>query len=69
MIWGDKMPGLDRPFSARKSAFVACVGLGFAAWILGHRVGMDFFEAVAFAVILAASVGGLVDYVASARNK
>jgi hypothetical protein len=55
------MSWLDRPISSKSSSFLSCIGLGFAAWILGHRVGMEVFESIAFAVTVAASVGGLVD--------
>jgi hypothetical protein len=62
------MTWLDKPISNRTTALLSCIGLGFAAWLLGSRIGMPAYEAIPFAVILATSVGGLADYVANTRK-
>lgn len=63
------MNWLDRPISAQTSALLSCVGIGIAAFMLGRHVGMSTLEAFGFAVILATSVGGLVDYAANAHKR
>jgi len=43
-------------------------GLGIAAWMLGHHVGMEDFESITFAVIVALSVRGLIAYAISTKK-
>ena len=40
---------------------MAYIGLGFAAWILGHRVGMDVLESIAFTLATMLGIAFLVD--------
>ena len=55
------MSSLDLPISKQASAALAYLGLGFAAWILGHRVGMDALESIAFTLATVLGVAFLVD--------
>jgi hypothetical protein len=58
---------MDRPMSLLTSPPLQyLLGLGFAAWMLGHRVGMDASESVWFAIIFALSVRGLISYAVNA---
>ena len=59
---------MDRPISLQTEAGLSLVGLGIAAWLLGDKIGRGTVHAITFAVILACSVGGLLDYVVSARG-
>lgn len=59
------MNWLDRPISPKGYTLLGLIGLGWSAWILGNRVGMDTFEAIAFATILTISVGLLLEHHAS----
>ncbi|WP_156948937.1 hypothetical protein [Bradyrhizobium sp. WSM1417] len=53
---------MDKPFSPQTEAMLAGFFLAFAMWILGHRVGMEIIESIAFAIMSAGGVMGLVKY-------
>ena len=63
------MNWLDLQIRPQTKALLSCIGLGFAALMLGFRIGMPGFEAIAFAALVAASVEGLVEYVANPEGE